>query len=761
MPQSCPSRISDCESQYAANAHVQKGAATTKEDWLLALHFEYEVQSASRDAISGTVSKSNLQTASISQLTMDGLYQSLDPSKRQVRLLRMEIDEQESNDAVLPTNFLPFQLTVFPMDDMPKYKALSYCWGTEDASKTIEINRRTFHIRPNLYAFLEAQHIGDHSEIHSRGPWLFVDAVCINQQDLDERSSQVALMGDIYRGATEVIAWLGVDGDVERDFTETTLTRRGFHYDLGAWQHMFDDIACTRAFHAARRLFNDSEDDVDEFELLDFDAMFVQSLVIPLVCRPFWSRLWIVQEVILGKTLTIWYKTLRVSWDVLYACLEFGWSIALRNLGNSGGFQLFGLNHANLDYGSDRSALHVSFILKEKQRVSSNAQVGRIPLSTAIMSFNRQECSNPVDKVFGVLGMTPSVLEPNYSRRLFEVYCWALVEGILEILYEHPDGKGAALEITKFVVHLVRAVGQDLYDDEYMIETRAVLKHFGLPFKHVSELWAQTHHLNLASFRKFGWAGLKAYRTIPKLLHYQATWYENLEEGFYRLRGATNPDDKALDDEIRCMFDRILLKRCFDRWRFNALVHAILNLPLRPAEKAEELVGTIVSFPNRDQAVQLSEQAMKHIQEEITKSESSRDPITQDHVRRLESYMAILKGHIMSVRSARPVEPTSSKTSTRSPRQAQDLDTLLQFCSDPNFTGKLKWMFGDDNIKISAVEKIIFQALLKVWVDDQVQDLVKTRLSDKDFCDFLTRAGFVVPFSSEDDLNGVGDLIAA
>lgn len=38
---------------------------------------------------------------------------------------------------------------------------------------------------------------------------MWADAVCINQKDLEERSHQVALMGDIYSGAGEIFIWLG------------------------------------------------------------------------------------------------------------------------------------------------------------------------------------------------------------------------------------------------------------------------------------------------------------------------------------------------------------------------------------------------------------------------------------------------------------------------------------------------------------------------------------------------------------------------
>jgi hypothetical protein len=83
------------------------------------------------------------------------------------------------------------------------YAALSYTWGEPSEQRWIKVNGRPFHVQPNLYAAL-------HAIRPTEGDlWLWVDALCINQKDIPERNNQVALMGDIYRNASEVrsLAW--------------------------------------------------------------------------------------------------------------------------------------------------------------------------------------------------------------------------------------------------------------------------------------------------------------------------------------------------------------------------------------------------------------------------------------------------------------------------------------------------------------------------------------------------------------------------
>ena len=84
----------------------------------------------------------------------------------------------------------------------PVYDALSYTWGEEQELKTIQVNDQPFVVRENLYNALR-------NFRHLRRCTLWVDAICINQADKQEREYQVSLMPYIYGRAHQVLVWLG------------------------------------------------------------------------------------------------------------------------------------------------------------------------------------------------------------------------------------------------------------------------------------------------------------------------------------------------------------------------------------------------------------------------------------------------------------------------------------------------------------------------------------------------------------------------
>ncbi|KAH8702834.1 heterokaryon incompatibility protein-domain-containing protein [Phaeosphaeriaceae sp. PMI808] len=87
------------------------------------------------------------------------------------------------------------------------YDAISYCWGSESRPRTICCNGCSISITPNLFDAL--QHFRHPIDIRD----LWVDAICINQQDQVEKGHQVRKMDKVYEKARQVIAWIGRDDD--------------------------------------------------------------------------------------------------------------------------------------------------------------------------------------------------------------------------------------------------------------------------------------------------------------------------------------------------------------------------------------------------------------------------------------------------------------------------------------------------------------------------------------------------------------------
>jgi hypothetical protein len=83
------------------------------------------------------------------------------------------------------------------------FEAISYMWGPE-VTKSIQINGMHCLIRENLWEALQ------HLRLQDRTRRLWVDALCINQVDMNERNQQVSQIGSIYSIATRVLVWLGM-----------------------------------------------------------------------------------------------------------------------------------------------------------------------------------------------------------------------------------------------------------------------------------------------------------------------------------------------------------------------------------------------------------------------------------------------------------------------------------------------------------------------------------------------------------------------
>lgn len=93
------------------------------------------------------------------------------------------------------------------------YNALSYCWGNHNKVKTIEVNGYPFRIGTGLHDALSSI-----VEYHDVATPLWIDALCINQDDSAEKSVQVQQMWYIFHNAQQVLAWLGPEPRSDEPF---------------------------------------------------------------------------------------------------------------------------------------------------------------------------------------------------------------------------------------------------------------------------------------------------------------------------------------------------------------------------------------------------------------------------------------------------------------------------------------------------------------------------------------------------------------
>jgi hypothetical protein len=136
-------------------------------------------------------------------------YKPLDKSKREIRIIRigpLESDQEDSGSPVMQCNIEHISL-----DNPPRYTGLSYTWGSIARTWPILVNGSNFMVTENLGTWLRHTQKGLTEYKVSMAFW--ADAICINQDDDDEKAWQVQQMPDIYKTADSVFVWLGPAAD--------------------------------------------------------------------------------------------------------------------------------------------------------------------------------------------------------------------------------------------------------------------------------------------------------------------------------------------------------------------------------------------------------------------------------------------------------------------------------------------------------------------------------------------------------------------
>ncbi|KAH7129229.1 heterokaryon incompatibility protein-domain-containing protein [Dactylonectria macrodidyma] len=186
---------------------------------------------------------------------------------------------------ILSHNFLSFRSLVVPRTGAPPYTAVSYTWGDEPPSQTIQLDGQSFSVRLNLWSCLH--YISSHAR-NAGVEYLWADAICINQNDTDERSAQVSLMDQTYANASFVSVWLGLP----------TLP-----------EHLWDQIP-----------------QHEPIRTLDSDGIDFHDSMADLANRPYWSRFWVIQEFLLGKDAMLYCSNTGMNWldFKTILCMEVG-----------------------------------------------------------------------------------------------------------------------------------------------------------------------------------------------------------------------------------------------------------------------------------------------------------------------------------------------------------------------------------------------------------------------------------------------------
>ena len=268
------------------------------------------------------------------------------------------------------------------LSDEPKYEAISYCWGDPTFNKKIICNGRELSITTSLNEAL--LRFRTRSTIRT----LWADAICINQQDIDERNQQVRMMRQIYEKARQVVIWLGDQAD---------------HSDLGmALIPKLVEADKKRDAAADQRTIAELQrsGDLQSYNLPGrFDDAWRGFFAI--LRRPWFRRGWIIQEAILASSVVVHCGRAVVTFDNLIAAWLSAGNIGLAE-----------------EYDTESNLACFSIALT-RQALSKGNRLGLLSL---LLRHRLAQTTDPRDKIFALCGIAadagPDVLDVQIDYHL-------------------------------------------------------------------------------------------------------------------------------------------------------------------------------------------------------------------------------------------------------------------------------------------------------------------------------------------------------
>ena len=213
-------------------------------------------------------------------------YTPLNMESSEIQLLTLHPGNMSSG--------IEIELTTTSLDDeYPIYEALSYTWGNPTMRHSIQINGCALEIASSLY------HALNHLRYQDASRFLWIDAICINQRDLEEKSHQVRRMTTIYRRAKQVVCWLGekvgLIGNVFAVLEDLAVIK----------ERRFKSISAEAQTNEGNEWIKPQRDPA------------IRDAVRDLVERLYWKRAWIVQEVLSAEYVLLMCGDYTIPWTVV------------------------------------------------------------------------------------------------------------------------------------------------------------------------------------------------------------------------------------------------------------------------------------------------------------------------------------------------------------------------------------------------------------------------------------------------------------
>ena len=269
---------------------------------------------------------------------------------------------------------MTFDLLAFPIHKLPDYRALSYTWDGQTRYRSIPCNGASIAVTSNVQTVLPYlyERYGNH--------YVWVDVVCIDQDNIEEKNAQIPLMRTIYSKAAAVVIWLGVgDSPINEAIKEIpSILPRLDKFD-------------------GRLVMNDDK-------LLSHGLPISSSSVwcgVHILLSQFWfTRVWVFQEAVLSKKAYLMCGNHIIDADMLMSFVQ----------GLASGSMVGLTRGSQMELENTAVTRGVAMLQKITLYRRWRATNQRYSLLTLLEIGRDFSATNDVDKVYGFLGLAPEHL---------------------------------------------------------------------------------------------------------------------------------------------------------------------------------------------------------------------------------------------------------------------------------------------------------------------------------------------------------------
>ncbi|KAK4990189.1 hypothetical protein LTR50_002663 [Elasticomyces elasticus] len=328
-------------------------------------------------------------------------YQQL--GSKEIRVLMLE--PGDASDRLI------CRLETWPLSADNDYEALSYTWGGQTPDVPIECDGCRVLVTRNLDIAL--RHFR-HQYAGVRKLWM--DAICIDQSNLKEREAQVSIMKDIYHLAKTVLIWTGEAGpEGDLAFEALHLIRQDFRDKLPDLEtlldrHVLKDCMAIHSYFNHKNGRKKPSEPFSEISIAFFSSTAPWDALRSLLHRDYFSRVWIIQEIALGRQLIMHCGRHSIDYDIFILLWDYC-SFWINRESSGKWTYLFARVHS-------------------LQMCRLNVNSGEpISLPYLFVFSKASQATDPRDKVYAMIGLyswnSPVIWKINYSKHEALVFATA------------------------------------------------------------------------------------------------------------------------------------------------------------------------------------------------------------------------------------------------------------------------------------------------------------------------------------------------